>query len=145
MKLKDLTIGVPMTMPLAEAAILVSNSVSNKIVDIHTDDYPLLLNDKREAIVFKIDPEGSSYEIARRMVSAINSLDYDSKDVLYALEVENKVALIPDHSAISQEMDASYNVKQEIVGTDGKDYKGQWREYLRYTSVLVGLILPSNK
>lgn len=145
MKLQDLTLGAPTTMPLEEAAILVSNSVSYRIVDIHTDDYPLLLNDKREAIVFKIDPEGSSYEIVRRMVSAINSLDYESKDVIYALEVENKLALIPDHSVISQEMDALYNVKQEIVGTDGKDFKDQWGEYLRYTSVLVGLILPSNK
>lgn len=131
----------PGYMTLVEADTLFSNSVAYKIVDIHTEDYPVLLADNREAVVFKINTDGTSSDIADRMVAAIDSLDGDNKEVLYALEVQNKWALIPDHSIISQEMQARYSVKKEIVGTDGKDYKDAWGERLVYTNVLVGVIV----
>lgn len=134
----------PGYMTLVEADTLLSNSVAYKIVDIHTEDYPVLLADNREAVVFKINTDGTSSDIADRMVAAIDSLDGDNKEVLYALEVQNKWALIPDHSIISQEMQTRYNVKKEIVGTDGKDYKDAWEERLVYTNVLVGVIIRSS-
>lgn len=144
LKNKEMNNSTPGYMTLVEADTLFSNSVAYKIVDIHTEDYPVLLADNREAVVFKINTDGTSSDIADRMVAAIDSLDGDNKEVLYALEVQNKWALIPDHSIISQEMQTRYNVKKEIVGTDGKDYKDAWEERLVYTNVLVGVIIRSS-
>ena len=126
---------------LREADEILSKAVAHKIVDIQSDDYRSLLSVDALATVISLSTEGSSYEIAERMISAIDSLGDENKNVIYALEVENKWALAPDHSVISQMMDEHYNVKREIVGTTGNEPTEEFSMYLQYSNVIVGLIL----
>ena len=126
---------------LHEADDILSKAVAHKIIDLQTDDYQALLSEDTHVTVISLSTEGSSYEIAERMISAIDSLGDENKNVIYALEVENKWALAPDHSVISQMMDEHYNVKREIVGTTSNEPTKEFSMYLQYSNVIVGLIL----
>lgn len=128
-------------MSIKEAEELLKKSVAHKIIDLESEDYLALLSDDNRVAVLSLPTEGSSYEIAERMISAIDSLGNKSKNVFYALEVENKWALAPDHSVISQMMDEHYNVKREIVGTTSNEPTEEFSMYLQYSNVIVGLIL----
>lgn len=128
-------------IPLREADEILSKAVAHKIIDLQSDDYQALLSEDTHVTVISLSTEGSSYEIAERMISAIDSLGNESKNVIYALEVENKWALAPDHSVISQVMDEHYNVKRDIVGTTGNKPTEEFSMYLQYSNVIVGLIL----
>lgn len=126
---------------LREADEILSKAVAHKIVDIQSDDYRALLSVDALATVISLSTKGSSFEIAERIISAVDSLGNESKNVIYALEVENKWALAPDHSVISKIMDEHYNVIREIVGTTGNKPTEEFSMYLQYTNVIVGLIL----
>lgn len=127
---------------LAKADARISDAVSHKIVDIQSDDYQGLLR-CAQAISIVIPTEGSSSDIADRMESVINGLGSESKDILYAVEVENRMTMVPDSSIISQSMNMYYNAKKEIIGTDSEEDKEGFTMYHVYTNVIVGVILST--
>ena len=89
-----------------------------------------------------ISPKGSSFDISERMIAAIDSLGLDSKDVFFAVELENKVCFIPDYGVISQGMDDRFNVIAEIVGHDDIEYdENDYTQFLSYTNVIVGIVV----
>lgn len=129
-------------IPIAIADELVLNSVKNKTVNYQTDAYADYISKGNKAIVLSISPKGSSFDISERMIAAIDSLGFDSKDVFFAVELENKVCFILDYGAISQGMNDRFNVIAEIVGHDDIEYdENDYTQFLSYTNVVVGVVV----
>lgn len=134
---------VPLMMTLAEANDLLAKSVAHPIYDIQVDNYSDLISGHRTAVVFKVNPEGNTETIAKRILSALESLEGNYQDAFYAYEVANVTAMVPDSSLISSIMDERYNVVKKIAGTDNQDNNPQeWSMYLTYTNVIVGVVVP---
>lgn len=127
---------------LVKAEARISDAVSLKIVNIQSDDYQELLQ-RAQAISIVFPTDGSSSDIADRMKSVINALGSENQDILYAVEVENKLAMAPDSSIISQAMNMNYNVKKEIIGTDAEEEKDGFTMHHVYTNVIVSVILST--
>lgn len=138
---------VPVMMTLAEANDLLTKSVAHPLYDIQDNNYLDLISDQRKAIVFKVNPEGNTEAIAKRILSALESLKGNYKDAFYAYELaKNVIALAPDSSIISGIMHERYNVVKEIAGTDNQDDKTtETAMYLTYTNVIVGAIVPTKR
>ena len=129
-------------IPIANADELVLDSVKNKTVNYQTDAYADYISKGNKAIVLSISPKGSSFDISERMIAAIDSLGLDSKDVFFAVELENKVCFILDYGAISQGMNDRFNVIAEIVGHDDIEYdENDYTQFLSYTNVIVGIVV----
>lgn len=132
--------------PLVDAEARISNAVAYKIIDFQTDDYSDLLS-QSNAVTIELPPQGRSRDIAMRMRTIIDAIckRMNNITIAYALEVESRLAMFPDQSIIASTMDEFYTIKRHIEGTDSEENKGGFTDFLVYTNVIVGIILPTKK
>ena len=128
-------------VPLAVIDDLIQRRVRHQIINCQTDDYDGLISSGKHAVAVDIPTCGSSYEISERMIDMIKSLNIDSKDVFYAVEIENRTCLAPDFGVITEGMDLHFNVKKVIAGTDGITYEEEYTERLVYKKIIAGVII----
>lgn len=110
---------------------------SREVFGLRKDDYEKMLSDANKIVICEVSPDGSANNIFKRMRYAIDSLNENSKDVIYYIEAGNPYEahiINPDSSTLSRLMENRYNVIKYIWGENMEVAK-------RYTKAVVCLIV----
>ena len=120
---------------------LIQQAVSRIVFDFQSDDYHSLTSSSHKAIFINVTPEGRSHEVAERMISAISTIGSNCNDVFYILEIEDTLTIMPDISIVFQMLDSRFNIKRRVIGTRKGISNNAYNDCLRYTKVIIGLIV----
>jgi hypothetical protein len=99
---------------------------AHELFGLKKEDYSEMLSGAEKVVVCEVPPEGSAYDVYKRMRYAIDSLEDKSKDVLYYIEAGNllKARIInPDVSTLINHMSERYKVIRSIWGTNTEEAK----------------------
>lgn len=99
---------------------------AHTMLDLKKEDYAEMLSGAKKIVVCEVSPEGSAYEVYKRVKYVIDSLEDKSKDVIYYIEAGDmmKAGLFdPDVSVLMNHMDSRYHVIQCIWGANMEEAK----------------------
>ena len=109
----------------------------HEIQGLKQKDYAEMLGDAKKVVIYEVSPDGTTYDVYKRMRYAINSTVPKSKDVFYYLEAGDlmKAGLCnPDSSLLMSQMDRHFNVVKSVLGMNLEEAK-------RYTKAVVGVLI----
>lgn len=113
-----------MTKSLAENYL--PEVFAHEMFGLKNEDYSEMLSGAEKVVVCEVSPDGTAYDVYKRMRYAIDSLKDKSKDVLYYIEAGDliKARIInPDVSTLINHMSERYNVIRSIWGTNTEEAK----------------------
>ena len=110
---------------------------AHTMLDLKSDDYSQMLEGAQKVIVCEVSPEGTAYDVFKRMKYVIDTLESKSRDVIYYIEAGDPIkAMIfnPDLSVLMNHMNERYNVIKCIWGSNLEEAK-------RYTKAVVAVLI----
>lgn len=110
---------------------------SHTMLDLKKEDYAEMLRGAKKVVICEVSPEGSAYEVYKRMRYVIDSLEDKSKDVIYYIEAGDmtKAGLFnPDVSVLMNHMASRYNIIKWIWGANMEEAK-------RYTKAVAVVLI----
>ena len=131
----------PQELSMEDFDSLIHHAVSGIVLDFQSDGFHNLNTSNHKAVFCNITPEGCSQEVAERMISTVNTIGGNCENVFYILEIEDTLTIMPDISIIFQMLDSRFSIKRRVIGTRKGISNNAYNDYLRYTKVIIGLIV----